>query len=61
MDWIERWVGFGPDDGDGTCEWLIVMAMVLIGAAVAGWVVAHRRETALRLPKFIGLKRSGHT
>jgi hypothetical protein len=26
MDWIERWFGFSPDDGDGTVEWLIVLA-----------------------------------
>jgi hypothetical protein len=60
MDWIERWFGFSPDDGDGTVEWLIVMAVVLISVAVASSVVARRRETAFRLPKFIGLKRSGH-
>lgn len=26
MDWIERWTGFSPDNGDGSFEFLIMFA-----------------------------------
>ena len=58
MDWIERLFGFSPDDGDGTVEWLIVVAVLLIGVAVAIWVFARQRDRALRILDFIGLIRS---
>jgi hypothetical protein len=58
VDWIERWFGFSPDDGDGTAEWLIVMAVMLVAVAVASWIIARRRETALRFLALIGLRRS---
>jgi hypothetical protein len=28
MDWIERWFGVVPDNGDGTLELLIVLAVI---------------------------------
>jgi hypothetical protein len=57
MDWIERWFGFSPDGGDGTTEWLIVMALVLVGVAIASWMIARRRETVMRFLAWTGLKR----
>ena len=32
MDWIEQWLGWAPDGGDGSIEALIVIA--LIGAVM---------------------------
>jgi hypothetical protein len=26
VDWIERWTGFSPDNGDGSFEFLIMVA-----------------------------------
>jgi len=58
MDWIETWFGFSPDNGDGTAEWLIVAAALLIGVVVATWVLTRRRANALRLLDLIGLTRT---
>jgi len=30
MDWIERWFGISPDNGDGSLELLLVLLCVLI-------------------------------
>jgi len=40
MDWIERWFGLSPDDGDGTLEWFIVILVLLMGVAVMTWFLA---------------------
>ncbi|HVO16072.1 MAG TPA: hypothetical protein VMV26_12695 [Alphaproteobacteria bacterium] len=41
MDWIERWLGVGPDGGDGSVEWLIVL--LVITAAVVGTLAVSMR------------------
>ena len=43
MDWIERWFGVSPDNGDGTLELSIIIAVVLIGAIVVTWAVGRGR------------------
>jgi len=43
MDWIERWFGVSPDNGDGTLELSIIIAVVLIGAIVVTWALGRRR------------------
>jgi hypothetical protein len=30
MDWIERWFGFAPDNGDGSVEALVFIALVVL-------------------------------
>jgi hypothetical protein len=40
MDWIERWFGVSPDNGDGSLEWLVLC--VAIGAGVAVLTMATR-------------------
>jgi hypothetical protein len=56
MDWIERWFGVAPDNGDGTLELLIVLfiiAVVLVPAAVRHpWIRA-------ALARFIRIHRVG--
>jgi len=39
MDWIERWFGVSPDNGDGSLEMLI--ALCAIAAAVAAILYLH--------------------
>jgi hypothetical protein len=48
MDFIERFFGLSPDNGDGSTEilWLVVLAIVL--AAVAYFRI-QRRKTRARL------------
>lgn len=29
MDWIERWLGYSPDNGDGSLEILITVSLVI--------------------------------
>ncbi len=47
MDFIERWLGFSPDGGDGTAE-LIWIAAVVGFAVLAGLRWMARRRTARR-------------
>ncbi len=35
MDWIEQWLGFAPDAGDGTLEAMLVVVAVLVLVVVA--------------------------
>jgi hypothetical protein len=35
MDFIERWFGVSPDDGDGSLEVLWIVAIVVVVLAVA--------------------------
>ena len=45
MDWIEQWLGFNPDGGDGTIEAAIVVALVIVGITIV-CVVSKRARTA---------------
>jgi hypothetical protein len=48
MDWIERWLGFAPDNGDGTFE-LLIMATIAAAVVVAViWRNPRTRVAALR-------------
>ena len=48
MDWIERWLGVAPDNGDGTLE-LVIMATIAAAVAVAViWRIPRTRAAALR-------------
>ena len=40
-DWIEAVFRINPDSGDGSAEWLIVLALILVTVALA---VGARRE-----------------
>jgi hypothetical protein len=40
-DWIEGVTGFNPDHGDGSVEWAIVVALVLVSVLLG---VAARSE-----------------
>jgi hypothetical protein len=46
-DWIEAISGWDPDHGDGTVEWAIVMALLLITIVMI--VMARRTWNRLRL------------
>lgn len=35
MDWIERWVGISPDNGDGSLEGLLVLVCVSVISLLA--------------------------
>lgn len=37
MDWIERWFGVAPDNGDGSLELLIILTVATIIIVVALW------------------------
>jgi hypothetical protein len=37
MDWIERLLGFAPDDGDGSLEFMIVVVATLCAVAVVAY------------------------
>ena len=45
MDWIESWFGISPDGGDGSVEWLFVLAGVAL--VVAAVPPLRRRALAL--------------
>jgi MYXO-CTERM domain-containing protein len=48
MDFIEQWLGFSPDGGDGSTEVFWVVALLAVGAA---FLLRHRisaRLAALR-------------
>lgn len=43
MDWIERWFGFAPDNGDGSLEWAISIAAFMIFLGLGVWTARRRR------------------
>ena len=49
MDWIEKWFGVSPDNGDGTLELSIIIAVVLIGAIVLTWAFGRGRLRGRRM------------
>jgi hypothetical protein len=48
MDFIERWLGFSPDGGDGSTE----MLYIVVAAVVLALLVSRRH-----IAKFIGRRR----
>jgi hypothetical protein len=44
MDWIERWFGVAPDNGDGSLEMLI--ALCAIAAGLVAFAYLHPRTRA---------------
>jgi hypothetical protein len=50
MDWIERWFGLSPDNGDGSVEALILFG---IAAVVVVGVVTLRKKRPARQPFFM--------
>jgi len=34
MDWIEQWLGWSPDQGDGTVEAIMLAALIIAAVAV---------------------------
>ncbi len=49
MDWIEQWLGFNPDGGDGTIETAIVVALVVVAITIAGIVGKRVRTVGISL------------
>ena len=49
MDWIEQWLGFNPDGGDGTIEAAIVVALVIVGITIACIVSKRVRAVGMSL------------
>jgi hypothetical protein len=49
MDWIEQWLGFNPDGGDGTIEAAIVVALAVVGITIAGVVSKRVRAIGMSL------------
>jgi len=50
MDFIERWFGVSPDNGDGTLELLYIAVAVVVVAAFVGrkWLVRRWARRAAR-------------
>jgi hypothetical protein len=44
MDWIERWFGVAPDNGDGSLETLILLCAIV--ASIAAFAYFHPRTRA---------------
>ena len=57
MDWIEILFGLSPDNGNGTAEWLIIIASLVIGVTVMVWLLVRRSSTILPIIDLIGLAR----
>ena len=50
MDWIERWFGVSPDNGDGTLEVVVFVVLAVVAVAmVVSSRPAWRRAVAERL------------
>ena len=47
MDWIERWFGFAPDNGDGSLELLIAVVVAAAVVIVVLWRIPRARAAAL--------------
>ena len=48
MDWIERWFGFAPDNGDGSLELLIMLVVAAVIVVAVVWRVRVARAWVLR-------------
>lgn len=49
MDWIERWFGISPDNGDGSLEWLVVCVTIIAGLAAITIAMSFPRPRAMLL------------
>ena len=49
MDWIERWFGFAPDNGDGSLELLIAVAVAAAVVIAVLWRIPRARVAMLIL------------
>jgi hypothetical protein len=49
MDWIEQLFGFAPDNGDGTLELTLTLAVIVVLAVVVFWKVPRARTAAARV------------
>ncbi len=58
MDWIERWFGISPDNGDGTVEWVIIVGMVMISVGALTLAFPQWRQMLLRICNLMGVARS---
>ena len=50
MDWIERWLGWSPDGGDGSVEVLVFVAIIAAAVAIVRHVRARRGRTQTASP-----------
>jgi hypothetical protein len=48
MDWIERLFGVAPDNGDGSLELLIFVALVAVVAIGIPWRIPRARDALLQ-------------
>ena len=48
MDWLERWFGFAPDNGDGTAELALMLAAAIVVIGIAGWAYPPTRAALVR-------------
>ena len=48
MDWIERWFGVAPDNGDGSLELLIMLVVAAVIVVAVVWRVPPARAWVLR-------------
>lgn len=54
MNWIERWFGLAPDNGDGSLELLLTLCFA--AAVVIAIVLLNSRARALMLRLFRGTR-----
>ena len=51
MDFIERHLGFSPDEGDGSMEVILLTVLVMIIAVVAFRMASNNRSLALPMSR----------
>jgi hypothetical protein len=49
MDWIERWFGIAPDNGDGSFELSLMLTVAAVVIALAIWHYPPGRAALLRV------------
>ena len=49
MDWIEQWFGLAPDDGDGSLELLVMLAMAAAMVIGGLWRIPRTRAATIFL------------
>ncbi len=48
MDWLERWFGIAPDNGDGTLELALMVAAAIVIVAILTWIYPPGRAALVR-------------